>query len=370
MSIRKRTWGTKDGPKTAWVVDYKDQHGKRCLKTFARQKDAKGWWDGRASYEVRQGTHTTESASITVAEAAELWLQRGEVEGLERGTLRYYRDMVEKHVKPFVGHVKLSRLTMPMVQEMRDMLLAARSRAMTQKTLTVLKGILKDAMRRGLVSQNVARDVTVRMQSRHKERAVIPSKEEIRQIIAKAPARWRPLLITAIFTGLRASEFRGLTWDNVDLENGVIRVCQRADRYNQMGSPKSRAGRRDITIGNFVSNSLKEWKLACPKGELNLVFPNGAGRIENLANMYTRGFAPLQNDCGIVNEDGKAKYGFHALRHFYASWLIDQGFQPKQVQTLMGHSTITLTFDTYGHLFPSPEDDQAKLSLAELSVVG
>ncbi len=136
-------------------MDYKDHAGKRRLKTFARQKEAKAWWEGQAAYEIKQGTHTADSASITVAEAAEFWIRRGEVEELERGTLRYYRDMVEKHIKPIVGNVKLSRLTTPMVQEMRDKLLATRSRAMTQKSLTILKGILKDATRRGLVHHRV-----------------------------------------------------------------------------------------------------------------------------------------------------------------------------------------------------------------------
>ncbi len=83
MSIRKRTWETKDGPKEAWVVDYKDQAGKRRLKTFDRQKDAKAWWEGQASYEIKQGTHTPESASITVAEAAQNWLRKANLEGRE-----------------------------------------------------------------------------------------------------------------------------------------------------------------------------------------------------------------------------------------------------------------------------------------------
>ena len=383
MAIRKRTWTNKDGQEgSAWVVDYADQNSKRRLKSFKTKKEADSWWKQQAG-EVQRGTHTPDSESKTVAEAAELWLRRGELESLERGTLRYYRDMVQKHINPIVGDVKLSRLTTPTVQEMRDRLLATRSRAMTQKSLTILKGILKDAMRRGLVSQNVADPVKVRTQSRHKEPVVIPSKEEVRNIVGEVQGehkdengetrkwgRWRPLLITAIFTGLRASELRGLTWDNVDLAKGVIHVRQRADRYNAMGSPKSRAGRRDVPIGNLVANTLREWRLACPKGELNLVFPNGVGKVESLGNIYNRGFHPIQVACGIVDEKEKPKYGFHALRHFYASWLIDQSFKPKQIQTVMGHSSITLTYDTYGHLFPSEEDEQAKLSVAELSVVG
>ena len=380
MAIRKRTWTKSDGTeRTAWVVDYFDQHRKRHIKTFEKKKDAEEW-RAQARVEVKKGVHTAESSSVTVAEVAELWLTRGEAEGLEPGTMRYYRDMVKLHVNPIVGHLKLSQLNQPTVERAKDKLLETRSRAMTQKAIKILKGILKDAKRRGLVSQNVAQDVSVKDQHRHKEEIVVPCPAEVRQLIDGATGRWRPLLITAIFTGLRASELRGLTWDNVNLQEGMIHVRQRADRYNTMGSPKSKAGRRDIPIGNFVVNTLKEWKLACPKGDLNLVFPNTIGKVESLANVYNRGFGPLQKGCGLTvdtgekDQDGapvlKARYGFHALRHFYASWLINQGFKPKHIQTLMGHSSITLTFDTYGHLFPSEEDEQAQLSAAELTVVG
>ncbi len=94
MSIRKRTWTTKEGEQTAWVVDYKDQAGKRRLKTFKTQGAAKDWWQGKAAPEIMRGTHTPESASITVAEAAENWIKRAEIEGRERSTIDQYRQHV------------------------------------------------------------------------------------------------------------------------------------------------------------------------------------------------------------------------------------------------------------------------------------
>ena len=113
MSIRKRTWETKDGEHIAWVVDYKDQKGLRRLKTFARQKDAKAWWEGQAAYEIKQGTHTAESASITVAEAAENWIKRAELEGRERSTIAQYRQHADLHINPRIGNAKLAKLTAP-----------------------------------------------------------------------------------------------------------------------------------------------------------------------------------------------------------------------------------------------------------------
>jgi len=94
----------------------------------------------------------------------------------------------------------------------------------------------------------------------------------------------------------------------------------------------------------IVLNGLREWKLICPKGELDLVFPTGAGGVESHSNIMQRGFQPLQVAAGIVDETGAAKYGLHALRHACASLWIEQGMNPKRIQKLMGHSSIQMTF--------------------------
>ncbi len=372
-SIRKRTWESGGETRSAWVVDYFDQAGTRRLKTFKTKKAADAWATN-ALYQVKEGTHTAESASITVAEAAENWIKRAELDGRERSTIAQYRQHAVYLINPLIGGVKLSKLTTPGMEGVRDKLLEKLSRPMAKKVLTSIKGILYEAQRRGHVSQNVARSVSVKMDRRHRRRPQvgvdIPSKVEVQKILETVEGRWRPLIVTAVFVGLRASELRGLTWGDVDFKRKVIHVRRRADRWNQIGSPKSEAGERTVPMSPMVVNTLKEWRLACPKGELDLVFPTGRGNVEGLGNIYRRGLTPVLEACGIVDDRGKPRYGMHALRHFYASWLIDQDFAPKRVQTLLGHGSITMTFDTYGHLFPSEDDDFAKLKAGELSVVG
>ncbi len=383
MAIRKRTWISGGTERTAWVVDYQDQDGKRHIKTFKTKGKAKDWAD-TAFFQVKQGTHTPESTSITVAQAAEDWIKGVELEGRERSTIAQYRNHVDMHINPLVGKVKLAKLTAPGMEQVRDKLLERLSRVTAKKVLSSIKSLLKDAQRRGHVSQNVAQGVQIRMDKRHKRKIKVgvdlPTKSEVRDILATVEGRWRPLLVTAIFTGLRASELRGLPWGAVDFEAKEINVRQRADRYNEIGSPKSHAGERSVPMSPMVVNALKEWKLACPKGDLDLVFPNGAGNIEELSNIYRRGFGAVQERCGMVVDTGRKdqdgepimrpKYGLHALRHFCASWLIEQGFPPKRLQAILGHSSILMTFDTYGHLFPNAEDDHAKLAAGELSLVG
>ena len=381
-SVRKRRWQTKDGEQMAWIADYIDQGGKRHIKTFKRERDAKAWLVTTQG-EVERGTHTPESASITVAEAAEIWIEKGELEKLERSTLRQYRNHADLHIKPSrIGTEKLARLSTPVIEAFRDDLLKKCSRPMARKVLASLKSILGEAQRRGLVAQNAAQPVRVDLKRREQAKLAIgrdiPSKEEISKILARAEGRWRPLFVTAVFTGMRASELRGLTWDDVDFERNVIHVRQRANLWGEIGAPKSAAGEREIPMSPMVVNALKEWKLGCPRqagesdGErrLWLVFPNGNGRVENHANIANRGFYALQITAGIVDRAGGPKYGLHALRHFFASWAIEREFSPKRMQALLGHSSIQMTFDRYGHLFPSLEDDHAKFAAGELAIVG
>jgi integrase len=96
-----------------------------------------------------------------------------------------------------------------------------------------------------------------------------------------------------------ASELRGLRWSDVDLKAKMLHVRQRADRFNTIGAPKSEAGKRKIPFGPTVANTLREWKLQCPQGELDLVFPNGAGNIEMISNIIQRGWHPAQIAAGV-----------------------------------------------------------------------
>jgi integrase len=368
-TVRKRAW--KNGTKTAWVADYFDQDGKRHLKTFKGQRAAKAWL-AKTQHEVEQGTHTPESSSITVIEAARLWLDRSsllvEKGEMELSTKRQYKSHVDHIGKSSIGNLKLARLTMPAVNHFCDELLrGGMTLATARKVLSSLKTMIGAAQTRGLVAQNVALSVKFKKDDRKKELA-IPTKEEVRKILDHA-GKWRPILITAALTGLRGSELRGLKWSDVDLDRKVLHVRRRADYTGALGAPKSRAGARTIPLAPPVVNALKEHQLALPK-PLQFVFPNGRGHVEFHGNIQLRGFAPAQVKAGVVNEEGKPKFAIHALRHFFASWAIEQSFSPKKVQALLGHATIAMTFDRYGHLFPSLEDDQAKFAAGAFTVVG
>jgi len=390
MSIRKRTWTTRGEAKTAWLVDYRDPAGERRAKQFARKKDAEAF-ETQTLWEVRQGTHTADSQSITVATAGENWLARGRREGLEDSTLDAYGQHLELHIKPQLGAKKLNQLSKPMIEEFRDWLLDnGRSKPMAKRVLGSLTALMKEAERVGYVAQNVAKGVTVKRSGREKPRVVPPTKEQIRALLAaagdeKARPIDLPMLMTFLFVGLRASELRGLPWRNVDLKHGKLTVEQRADRKNVIGPPKSASGFRTIPMVPGLVAELRKWKLRCPPSKLDLVFPSNRGTPIFHANLVLGFQEPLQARAGLVkqwirngkpatDDDGepimKGIFTLHDFRHACASLWIEQRVAPKRVQTWMGHHSIQVTFDTYGHLFEALEDDTATMAAMEASVLG
>lgn len=414
MSVRKRRWKPARGPeREAWVVDYTDTQAIRRLKTFDRKKDADDY-ALTTGVQVRDGTHVADRASVTIKEAGEQWVTAAENAGLERSTLNQYKQHLDLHIEPFLGTLLLTKLTAPATRKFEDTLRKnGRSPAMVRKVMVSFGSLLAEAQEQGLIATNPVRDL--RRRRKGKERKAerrqkgklkigvdIPTPGEVKALVGALAGRWRPLLLTAVFTGLRASELRGLRWQDVDLDKRELHVRQRADRFNDIGRPKTEAGERTVPIPPLVANTLREWRLACPRPRTGqkdsdenwlteemrpeqLVFPNGHGRIESLANIINRGLIPAMITAGVASDTGEkddngkpimaAKYtGMHALRHFYASWCINRqtdgglGLQSKSVQERLGHSSIVITMDIYGHLFPRGDDGQ-ELAAAEAALL-
>jgi integrase len=268
---------------------------------------------------------------------------------------------------------------------------------MAQKVVSSFKAILDEAVNYGMIAYNPASTVKAERRDRG-ERKVhtgvdFPDKSELAVIIRILDGRWRPVIVVLAFCGVRSSELRGLEWaDVIDLDGEFpqLRVRQRADNKGKIGNTKTDSAHRLIPLTGLAVHELRNWKKVCPvdaeAGQLRFVFPNGNGIIENHANISNRGWKEWQIKAGVClprrdldgravrDEAGnavmKAKYGVHALRHFFASLMIDQGFNPKRVQALMGHSTVQMTLNVYAHLFkPDEADDRTRFASAEASVL-
>jgi integrase len=373
-TVRKRTWQTRKGVKAAWIVDYYDQNRKRRQRTFATMGAAESWLTDTRT-EIKAGVHTPDAGSITVKEAAAIWLAQCESDELERGTVRIYGQYVRLYIVELLGSRKLSRLTTPIVVAFRDVVLKQSSRQRTRKVLSALKLLLAEMQRRGLVAQNVAQPVSVKLSDRVERRPMIgtdvPSKNEMQAMLRCAQGRERVRFITFALTGVRASELRALCWSELDFERRILTVRQRADWWGTIGPVKTKNGYRDIPMSPLLVNTLKEWRLACPRRNTlpDLVFPGRDHRVPSHTTVQSD-FDRIQLAAGVVDTAGKPKYSLHALRHFFASWGIEQGFHAKRLQELLGHGSIQMTYDVYGHWLGDLADDHARFAAGEAALFG
>jgi integrase len=345
------------------MVDFADATGRRDRRQFATKREADAF---RIEVEgqIKGGTFRPDASKIAISEVAEQYLAycQGRLERGERMTrhnLAVYRGHVANHIlhpAHGIGGLKLAQLTAATVDALRDRLRSAGvSVVTTRKIIGTLRTMLSFAIRRDLVAINAA--IGTKVIGRRDEGAkkiVPPTKDAMRRIIEAADHDFRMRVIVAAATGLRAGEFHALRWKHLDLRKGEVTVETRVDAYRSEDVTKTSAGMRTVPIAAAVVAVLTEWKLRSPYSRPgDLVFPNRRGGYESHDNMVKRHFKPT---CARAAVDG---VNWHALRHFAISTWIEQGLSPKTVQTFAGHSSLQVTMDRYGHLFPSDDHKQA-----------
>ena len=244
-----------------------------------------------------------------------------------------------------------------------------------KKFLTSLKGILDQANCDELMSHKPAEYVFIRRSAREpdfniEEDDSVPSLNEVQDILRalrertytpnrqlrRRRRRYKLVFETMAYGGTRPGEALGLPWHEVHFDRGGIRVVQDIEEDGTIGRPKSRAAYRFIPMPDRYMRQLRHWKKLCPPSADNLVFPNWSGKSEFLSNVNRRGWQPLLQEIGLVDDEGHHKYTPKSLRHVRASLEIDNGANPKEIQRLMGHSSIKITYDIYGHLFDDHDD--------------
>lgn len=315
---------------------------------------------------------------------------------------RSYLAMLKGHVNNHIltdgefSELRCSSIGTPEAQLFLNRLVLKMSAKAAVKIRTTLSQICKHGTRVGFLGSNPVRDTEIKRKRRpeagQEAPFTLPSKAALRALVEGAQTfdisgRASAAVHVLMYGGLRMSELRGLErrFARLIAPSTHLEIVQRADRYNVIGSVKSTAGRRTVDIGPATAQALRVWLMAAPKApaapEGHLVverpeyaFPNDSGAVWGYANFRSRFWVPLMNHCGLVtdapadrhirgfvkaNADFKAPiFSPHMLRHVYASLQIEQGVTPKRLQKLIGHATLKMTLDTYGHLWPDLDADR------------
>jgi integrase len=374
--IRKRE-GKKGIGWQAWVYL---PGGARRSKTFATEKEAKRW--RTAQLNAAGSARVPAAARISVREAGTALIaamrdgsaRTRSGDAYKPSVIRGYEDDLRLHIYKPIGAAMLGDVDRQDVQRIADHLLAGgASASKIRNAIMPLRVIYRRAIRQGIV--DVSPCSTLELPAVRSERAArIAAPDEAARLIAAVPAADRVLWATAFYAGLRRGELLGLERDDVDLAAHVIHVRRGWDAEDGEIDPKSRSGRRDVPIISILAPYLAD-QISTRAREL-VVFPSERGGRFNVGRVRLRALEAWRTtyECGCrwkksVEEakppavcaehkrPGLTPIKLHDARHTFASTAIAAGCNVKELSVFMGHSSIIVTLDIYGHLFPGGEVD-------------
>lgn len=300
--------------------------------------------------QLEQGTYL-EASKATVAEWMKEWLEQYKKPVIRPKTYDLYSWATEAYIIPAIGHIPLQKLQPHHLQRLYNSIRSNnKSTRLVHLVHQLLYGALKQAKRSRLIQDNVA-EATELPRMQKKEIRALTLEEQDAFLRTLAGHQLGTAFMLALGTGLRRGELLGLHWEDIDFGEGILHVKRNVVYVRGQGilvqPPKTEKGNRTVPIPKLVlkmleghRERLKEQGLFKEDGP---VFPNSNGSYIYPDN-FERTFRKLRKEAGI--ED----INLHALRHTFATRLLELGEDLKVVQELLGHARIGITADIYTHV--------------------
>jgi len=333
-------------------VRYRDPSNGQRSRTFSRKVDADRFMVELEADLARGQWLDPAGAQISLAEWSETFLSL--CRRLERTSQDTYRRDLTKYIVPRFGHYRIGLLPPEEIENwLNDEIDAGIAASSVMRHYRTLRRMLQVAVDKQKIIANPCDRV---------ETPKVPTKEMVfldwDEVVTLADAhheRFRTLILFAVETGMRWSELVGLRRSKVDLRAGRVRVTEQLVRLGAgewlRKDPKTPASVRSISLSPALVELLEEHLgRHAAEGPDALVFPSGRGTPLISSSFLTHHFGPARQAAGLACR-------FHDLRHTSVALAIASGAHPKAIQTRMGHSSIRVTLDRYGHLLP--ELDQA-----------
>ncbi len=346
----------RERPGKGWYV-LTDYRGQRKAKCFCKNKVLAKEFKEKLEAKLKLGSvGITTKAGVKVEDYADTWLDRIQ-HTHKHSTHEDYQKMLKRDILPVLRGLDLEDVTREKVKVLAfDGLKREQSPKTVQNVLRCLSSLLSHAVEDGLLTVNPALKPGKFLPKVSKRRGINPfTREEVSIFLEAArqrAPRYYPLFLCAVRTGLRLGELLALQWDDLDYHGRFIEVRRNYTR-GRVFTPKSGESRR-VDMSRELTQALKDlyterqletaangWK------DMPLrVFCNEVGGLLDPDNLRKRVF------YGLLRASGLRHIRFHDLRHAFASLLLQQGESPVYVKEQMGHSSIQVTVDLYGHLIP------------------
>jgi integrase len=309
----------------------------------------------RIEEQLDRGTYVSPKAIKTFKTVAQNWLESRKHD-IRASTYVMYEGHLRNHFG-IVDDLKINRITIRTVERFiskhRE---AGRNISTLKKILGTFGQVMRYAVRHKLIDYNPLVDAERPRRQDHSDekQIIVLNPEQVKVFLgAVDDPLYRVFFQLAILSGARQGELFGLKWSDIDWEKSQANI-NRTYNNGAWYQPKSKASKRAIDLGPSMMLALKRWRMQCPLNELDLVFPSKGGGPINHSVMLRRHFWPALKAVELP------RIRFHDLRHTFASLLIDQGENIKYIQSQLGHSSPTLTLDTYSHLLKSTNQRAAR----------
>ncbi|HUY91821.1 MAG TPA: site-specific integrase [Pirellulales bacterium] len=297
---------------------------------------------------------------LTIAAFLDRWLEDAARPSVRSATYACYKGIIDNHVSPKIGGLRLDRLTPVHVQSFY----AALEREgvgydVRRLCHAVLRRALKQAVKLGMVARNACDAAEPPRRTAKREIQPLDGEQVAKLFRAAEGERLEALYVVAVSTGMRLGELFGLQWGDIDLDNGVITVVRKLSEVNgklRLEEPKTAKGRRRIDLPAIAVDALLDHRKAMlAEGNLaaGYVFCNSQGGPLRRSHFHAQRYKPLLSKAGLPD------IRFHDLRHSHATLLLLGGAHPKIVQERLGHSQISVTMDIYSHVLPGMQRQAA-----------
>jgi integrase len=339
----------RDSRGTGWQARYRDRAGAQRTKTFSTKADANRYL-AAVETELARGTWTDPALTrVRFGVFAARW--RESLSHVRPGTLANLDSRLRCHVLPAFGTWQIGSIDPADVREwIAQLVEKGLSPGTIAGTYHLLGRILKTAEIDGLIPHTPCVGIRLPRQDTHTEMHFL-GPNEVAQLAEAIEPRYRVLIYTAAYTGMRWGELAGLRVDRCNLLRGIIHVAEALTEVNgQVEVGPTKTGKtRAVSTPRFLRQLLSE-HLADFPSDCGFVFTaEEEGPLRR--SFYRRHFKPAVRRAGLPEG-----LRFHDLRHTCAALLIAQGAHPKEIQERLGHSTIKITFDRYGHLLPTLDE--------------
>lgn len=345
--------------KQKWIALSKDIRTKREAESEARKLAVK-----------RDEGQLLDDRRMTVAQLLERWCEYRN-DNWSPSTRQMYREHIENHIVPLIGHLRISKVTPLEIEEFYRQLMKGHSgkRPLQPQTVGVIhaicSGAFKLAVKWELLTRNPFQAVS-KPTGEPKPKVVLDDDQFRRFVRELAGTRMAMPALMLGATGLRRSELLALKWSHLDLDNGVVRVEEGLVRTGGgyvVKRPKSKKGVRQVPLSSLVVSALRAYKAEQDRRreeagpawvDHDLVFDDGLGEYWR-PSTFSAALSAAARRAGIPHLTP------HALRHTFASIVYDRTGDMKLVQELLGHSTLAVTADIYTHTFEARKRKAAEI---------